>query len=136
MFHSRTFNNKINKLHERAVNIRRTTSQTVTIHHKNLQVLAIELYKIHHGLASELVNDIFKNRNVMYNFRKHSAFETRNIKSAYYGSETISFIGPKYGNFYQVTLSFQKILTSSNQILNLQNLKTAHAVCTGYILQT
>ena len=103
MFHSRTFNNKINKLHERAVNIRRTTSQTVTIHHKNLQVLAIELYKIHHGLASELVNDIFKNGNVMYNFRKNSAFETRNLKSAYYGSETISFIGPKYGNFYQVT---------------------------------
>ena len=101
----------------------------------HLQVLAIELYKIHHGLASELVN-IFKNRNVMYNFRKNSAFETRNIKSAYCGSETISFIGPKYGNFYQVTLSFQKILTSSNQILNLENLKTAHAVCTGYILQT
>ena len=41
------------------------------------------------------MNDIFKKRNVTYNFRKNSTFETRNIKSVYYGSETISFIGPK-----------------------------------------
>ena len=37
---------------------------------------------------------IFIKRNVTYNFRKNSTFETRNIKSVYYGSE-ISFIGPK-----------------------------------------
>ena len=58
-------------------------------------MLARELYKVHHGLAPELMNDIFKKRNVTYNFRKNSTFETRNIKSVYYGSETISFIGPK-----------------------------------------
>ena len=28
--------------------------KSVTVHHKNVQVLAIELYKIHHGLAPEL----------------------------------------------------------------------------------
>ena len=58
-------------------------------------MLATELYKVHHGLAPELMNDIFKKRNVTYNFRKNSTFETRNIKSVYYGSETISFLGPK-----------------------------------------
>ena len=58
-------------------------------------MLATELYKVHHGLVPELMNDIFKKRNVTYNFRKNSTFETRNIKSVYYGSETISFIGPK-----------------------------------------
>ena len=41
------------------------------------------------------MNDIFKKRNVTYNFRKNSTFETRNIKSVYYGPETTSFIGPK-----------------------------------------
>ena len=50
---------------------------------------------IYHGLAPELMNDIFKKRNVMENFRKSLTFETRNIKSVYYDSETISFIGPK-----------------------------------------
>ena len=53
------------------------------------------MYKVHHGLVPELMNHIFKKRNVTHNFRKNSTFETRNIKYVYYGSETISFIGPK-----------------------------------------
>ena len=106
MRHSRTLNKKINKLHERALRLVHDDRQSafeellnidksITIHHRNLQVLARELYKVHHELAPELMNDIFKKRNVTYNFRKNSIFETRNIKSVYYGSETISFIGPK-----------------------------------------
>ena len=106
MCHGRTLNNKINKLHERALQLVYDDSlstfeellnidKSVTIHHRNLQVLATELYKVRHRLAPELINDIFKKRNVTYNFRKNSTFETRNIKSVYYGSETISFIGPK-----------------------------------------
>ena len=65
------------------------------MHHRNLQVLATELYKVHHGLAPELMSDIFKKRNVTYNFSKNSTYETRNIKSVYFDSETISFILPK-----------------------------------------
>ena len=101
-----SFAPKINKLHERALRLvydnRQSTfeellniDKSVTIHHRNLQVLATELYKVHHGLAPELMNNIFKKRNVTYNFRKNSTFETRNIKSVYYGFETISFLGPK-----------------------------------------
>ena len=106
MCHSRRLNNKINKLHERALRLvydyRQSTleellniNKSVSIHHINLQVLATELYKVRHGLTPELMNDIFKKRNVTYNFRKNSTFETRNIKSVYYDSETISFLGPK-----------------------------------------
>ena len=106
MCHSRTLNNKINKLHERALRLayddRHSTfeellniDKSVTIHHRNLQVLATELYKVHRGLAPELMNDIFKKRNVTYNFRKKLAFEARSIKSVYYGSETMSFSRPK-----------------------------------------
>ena len=92
MCHSRTLNNKINKLYERALRVvyddRQSTfeelfniDKSVTIHQRNLQVLATELYKVYLGLAPELMNDIFKKRNVTYNFRKKSTFETRNIKS-------------------------------------------------------
>ena len=58
-------------------------------------MLATELYKVHHGLSPEHMNDIFKKRNVTYNFRKNSTFETRTIQSVYYGLETISFTGLK-----------------------------------------
>ena len=95
MYHSRTLNNKINKLHGRALrpvyDHRQSTfkellniDKSVTNHHRNLQVLATEIYKVHHGLALEPINDVFKKRNVTYNFRKNSIFETRNIKSVYY----------------------------------------------------
>ena len=99
-------------------------------------MFAIELYKVHDGLAPELMNDIFKKRNVTYNFRKNSTFETRNIKSVYYGSETISFPGPKISELLSSNIKFQKILISSNQILNFGSLKTVHAICAGYVLQT
>ena len=41
-------------------------------------MFATELCKVHHGLAPELMNIIFYKRNVTYNFRKNSTFETRN----------------------------------------------------------
>ena len=77
----------------------------------------------------------FKKRNVTYNFRNNSTFETINVTFVYYGSETISFMGPKIWELLPSNIKIQKILTSSNQILNLGSLKIGHAVCAGYILQ-
>ena len=68
MCHSRTLNNKINKLYDKALRLfyddRQSTfeglliiDKSVTIHHKNLQVIATELYKVHHELALELMNN-------------------------------------------------------------------------------
>ena len=65
------------------------------------------------------MNDIFKKRNVTYNFRKNSTFETRNIKSVYYGSETISFIGPKIRELF-----YSKINDSENLNIFKSNIKS------------
>ena len=51
------------------------------------------------------MNDIFKKRDVRYSFRNNSPFETRNIKSVFYGSETISFLGPKKWEFLPSNIS-------------------------------
>ena len=55
MFHSRTLNNKINRLHERALRIILFRLQIIvlyaSIHHKNIQSLAIEIYKFLHNLS-------------------------------------------------------------------------------------
>ena len=96
----------MNKLYERALWLayddRQSTfeelhniDKSITINHRNLQVLATELFKVHHGLTSELMNNIFRKWDVTYDFRNNSTFETRNVKSVFYGSETISFLGPK-----------------------------------------
>ena len=65
------------------------------------------------------MNDIFKKRNVMYNFRKNSTYETRNVKSVYYGSETISFIGTK---IWELLLS--NIYDSENLNIFNSNIKS------------
>ena len=69
MCHGRTLNNKIIKLHERVLRLdyddRQSTfeellniDKSLTIHHRNLRVLATELFKVHHGSAPDLMNDI------------------------------------------------------------------------------
>ena len=78
MFHSRTVNNKINSIHERASRItyndRKSSFEellrkdnTVSIHHRNLQLLATEIFKIKNNMAPEILSEIFHNRTSLYN---------------------------------------------------------------------
>ena len=70
MFRSRTLNNKINRLHEKALTLayRNKTSlsfedllkknETVNVHQRNLQILATEIYKAENDLAPDIMRDI------------------------------------------------------------------------------
>ena len=71
MNHSRSLNNRINTLHERALGLVYydfTSSFTellkkdnsVTIHQKNLQNLAIEMFKVKRNLAPEIMTEVFR----------------------------------------------------------------------------
>ena len=71
MFHNRTLNNKINRLHERALRIAYgndsssfqellNLDNSMTVHHRNLHRLATEIYKIKNNLSPIPVQDIFK----------------------------------------------------------------------------
>ena len=70
MFHSRTLNNKINRIHERALrtvysdynsffNELLDKDGSFTIHQRNVQSLAIEIYKYLHGLSPAILNEVF-----------------------------------------------------------------------------
>ena len=69
MCHSRAINNKINKFHERALRLVYNDRQSIFqelldknnsfgIHHRNLQVLATETYKVHSNIALDIMIDI------------------------------------------------------------------------------
>ena len=73
MFHSRTNNRKINRLCERCLRIMYDDKQSsfikllekgnsVSLHQRHLQILAIEMFKVSNGLSPVLTNDIFKLR--------------------------------------------------------------------------
>ena len=106
MFHSRRLNNKINSIHERALRIAYgdhnssfqdllNTDNSVSVHCRNLQVLATELYKIKKNIAPIFLNEIFKERNIQYNLKGNSSFISRNVNSVYHGTESLAFLGPK-----------------------------------------
>ena len=70
MCHSRELNQKINKLHERALRVvyknRNLTFQQLlekdgsfTTHERNLQKLAIEMFKVEHNLCPQATKELF-----------------------------------------------------------------------------
>ena len=75
MCNSRTVNNKINKLHKRAFrlvyNDRQLTieelldkDKSLSIHHRNLQVLATEMFKLYSNVAPDIMNNVFEKSEV------------------------------------------------------------------------
>ena len=97
MFHNRTLNNKINRLHERALRLVYTDEKlsfhqllemdnSVSIHHRNLQRLAIEMYKIKNKVSPLPIQDLFVDKR---------CWETTNIRTVSYGTESIRYRGPK-----------------------------------------
>ena len=115
MCHSRTNNRKINRLHERCLRIIYNDKQSsfikllekgnfMSIHQRNPQILAIEMFKVSNGLSTVLMIDIFKLRGEQtYNLRKLSQFYRPKVHSVYNGTESVSFLGPIIWDLYQMS---------------------------------
>ena len=107
MLHSRTLNKKIDRLYERALRIVYSDYKSsfdtllekgvsISIHHGNIQSLAIEIYKFLHGLSPAITGDIIKlHQPPKYNLRTCQELYSRNPKTAGYHTEIISFLAPK-----------------------------------------
>ena len=93
MFHSRKLNNRINKIHERALRLvyKDYTSSfddllakdnSFEIHQRNLQRLAIEIFKVKKGIAPAIMNNIFKFNDNPYSLKNDTAyFKSRNVQT-------------------------------------------------------
>ena len=136
MFHSRRLNNKINSIHERALRItyqdNTSTFQEllnkdnfVSMHHRNLQVLATEMFKIHRDLSPEILRETSVSKTSLYNLERNDNFEKRKVRSVYQGTESLSFLGPKIWDLVPVelkqpeTLYFFKLKIKNWVLLNV-----------------
>ena len=72
--------------------------KSVTIHQKNLQVLATEIFKTKNGLNPEIMKNIFSFIEPVYHLKSNNRLERHNLKSVKYKTETISQPGPKIWN--------------------------------------
>ena len=111
MFHSQSLNNKINRIHERALRITYNDKSSnfpelldkdnsVTIHHRNIRTLAIETYKFLQGLSPSLFNEIFVERELSYSLRGDNRLARRRVDSVRHGTESVSFLAPKIWDIF------------------------------------
>ena len=100
MFHTPEFNRKINQIHERALRIvyRDNSSSftellkkdnSVCIHYRNIQSLAIEFYKVKHTISNSLILDILPLRSVDYNLRTQTDFIKPSSHTTRYGLKSL-----------------------------------------------
>ena len=72
-----------------------------------MQALATEMFKIHRGLSPDFLRETFVPKISLYNLRWNNTFERRQVHSVYYGTESLSFLGPK--SWYLVPLEFKQL---------------------------
>ena len=67
-----------------------------SIHHQNLQKLAVQMFEVSRGLSREIVNELFQFREqVPYELRRRSQFQIPWVHSVFSGIESLKFLGPK-----------------------------------------
>ena len=105
MFHSRHLNNKISRMHERALRLVYQNNlsfselldldDSVTLHQINLQVLVTEIYKIKNGIAPERMKDISWTT---------KSFVREKVKTVHYGLQSVRYHRPKIWELVQIIL--------------------------------
>ena len=102
---NRSLNTKISRLHEQCLRIVNNDKKSnfnellvkvgyVSIHHQNLQKLAVEIFKVSRGLSPEIVNELFQFREqIPYELRQRSYFQIPWLLSVFSGTESLRFIG-------------------------------------------
>ena len=105
--HSRALNNKINRLHERCLRLIYNEKQlnfeellekddSVSIDIRNLQIVAIEMYKVMNDSFPEIMKEISRIRAENgYNLSHQNTFKRPIVNSVYNDTETVSFWGLK-----------------------------------------
>ena len=145
MFHSRTINNEINRLHERAL---RTVysdfkstfeglfrkDNSFSIHERNIQSLAVEIYKFLNGLSPSFLNNVFhKSISNSYDLRNHKELYSRNPKTVRYGTETVSYIAPKIWSKVPETIKMSLSLESFKTKIRKWKLECDSRLCITYL---
>ena len=71
---------------------------SVSIYHRNIRLLAIELYISKNNFSCQLMLGLFQRREVNYNTRSQKDFSLRSINTSSYGLKSLRYLAPKIWN--------------------------------------
>ena len=101
---------------------------------KKLQILATEIFKTKNGLNPVIMEDVFKFKNLPYNFRNAETFNRSNVNSVKFGTETITSLSAKiwkmFPNNYKELTSLS---TFKSKIKNWETDECPCRLCKTYI---
>ena len=137
MCHSRKLNNRINKIQERGLRIvyddvnstyeeLLTKDGTVTVHEKNIQKLAIEMYRVINNCSPDIMKDIFqiKEKDI---YKSKFPFKSNNVKTVNYGTHSLRYLGPKVWSMLPENL--KKLNTLEEFKLKIRQWKPIGCIC-------
>ena len=112
MFCGRQENNRINHLHERALRIVYNDYEStfenlleldnsVSIQHRKIRLLSIDLYKVKHNLTNP---ELFNLRNINYDFCSQTHFDLGPIYTTAYGLLSLKYFSPKIWNIVSIDI--------------------------------
>ena len=77
----------------------------MTVHHKNVQVLVTQTFKVKNSLASDIIKDGFELKELLHNLRSESnQFTSRIVKTTYYGLSSIKYLASQIWNLFKKAL--------------------------------
>ena len=148
LFHSRKLNNRINQFHERCLRIVYSdntssfeellgTDNSVSVHHRNIQVLATELYKIVNGPSPEIMKEVFPfNENTSYNTANTRKLHSRSIKLVTFGSERLSHLTPRIWELVPVEIkNVDSVASFKRAIKKWKPINCPCCLCRTYVFQ-
>ena len=113
MFHGREVNQRINRLHERALRLVYNDycstfehllekDYSCTVHHSNLHFLSIELYKVVNDLTTNIFSDIFLHNNQGVSLRSQNEFALPQVRTESCGKKRIALFGTINLEYYSI----------------------------------
>ena len=85
---------------------------SLSIHYRNLQFLATEMFQIQRGLSPEILRETFVSKTSLHNFHRNDNFERGQVHSFYSDTEPLSFLGTKIWDLVPVELKQSESLVS------------------------
>ena len=127
MFHSRR-NNKINKLHERALRIvydedvstfdqLLAIGKSFCIHHQNIQRLLIEIYKALHSISGNSLKELFVKRESTIKLRSKPELVIPSVNSVLKGKNSLRYFGSVIWNSLPIEIREDFVICNKNKTM-------------------
>ena len=68
---------------------------SASLHHRNIRLLSIELFKVKNGLSNQIISELFDLQDTEYNLRSQTDFSLGAVNTATYGLWSLRYFASK-----------------------------------------